>query len=955
VTASLHKLGTGRDAGKYYTNDSAREAKPSTRDEYYTRDGDGVWWSSGESVVRHGAAINRESFRDLCAGLHPGTGRPLVRGAGEGHQAGLDITLSAPKGLSILWASGTPDQRAAIERAQAEAVEDVLQFLLDEKLVAVRVGAGGSVRLKPDDLIVARFNHYTSRGGDPQVHTHCVCMNVAGSSGGSGRYKSAHLTTETSRVFDWKLAVGAAFRSALSERLAAQGLAFRPAGQRQFEIAGIPATVLAAFSKRSEAIEAHAGAGASSAQRAVATLATRTSKEQLPTGDELEGRWRDELEALKADPWRMARDPGHDRDREETTIHDLDPPEIAGDGPVARAASALFRHENVLDRKSVLEHSLAQASLQGLGIAAVRAEIARLERSGALIRLSETRLDERWTTPALAAAEAALLRAADRKDERDWISPQALDEALSAAAHLSDEQRDAVRHVAGQDGVTLIEAAAGTGKTVLAAALVDSARRSNLKVIGLAPSWVAADELSASTGIEAFATAKWRHDRSLGRGISLDAETLVIVDEAGMASTRDLAGVLAAAHEAGAKCVLVGDRRQLSSVAGASALRAVADVVGRNATMREIRRQEEPWQKAASILMARGDVDPGLRAYAQKDKIELVSGEAEARARVIACWREARARYGEDVLILTRRNQDAAALNRAARDVLKSEKRVASEDVVVTAIDRAEKAGNLELAVGDTIRFGETVPKLGIRNGTRANVLRIGPDSAGSLHMAVQLESGREIGATFEEFAREPVGRRRREPPRIVHSYAGTVYSAQGRTTAASVIYVSKPTDAREVYVGLTRHRYDATLVVERDRLEAAVRMRQTDPRTIPRQADLLERLYQESRTYREKANVVDFVEDRIGFIRTGVTPSSASVTGTSNVSRAFAAGRALRAVLRAIEAAPRLMLSQLPRIVRSIERAVPSRVAEVISALRNELATKRRGTSPSRRPDYGR
>ncbi len=68
MTATLHRLGAGSPAALYYTNDSQHEARPDRRDEYYASDGAGVWWSSGETVVRHGAAIEASSFRDLCAG-----------------------------------------------------------------------------------------------------------------------------------------------------------------------------------------------------------------------------------------------------------------------------------------------------------------------------------------------------------------------------------------------------------------------------------------------------------------------------------------------------------------------------------------------------------------------------------------------------------------------------------------------------------------------------------------------------------------------------------------------------------------------------------------------------------------------------------------------------------------------------------------------------------------------
>ena len=134
MTASLHTLGGGRDAGLYYVNDPNREARPYSRDEYYVRDGGGVWWSTGETIVRHNVAIDKETFRDLCAGLDPTTGKPLVRGSGAGHRAGWDVTFSSPKSLSVLWMSGDAGQRAMLHELHCAAVNDALGFLVQEGL-----------------------------------------------------------------------------------------------------------------------------------------------------------------------------------------------------------------------------------------------------------------------------------------------------------------------------------------------------------------------------------------------------------------------------------------------------------------------------------------------------------------------------------------------------------------------------------------------------------------------------------------------------------------------------------------------------------------------------------------------------------------------------------------------------------------------------------------------------
>ncbi|NDV87010.1 relaxase domain-containing protein [Aurantimonas aggregata] len=149
MTATFHALGAGRDAGLYYVNDPNREARPRNRDEYYAADGGGIWWSSGSSVVTHGAAIDKDSFRDLCAGVHPRSDQGIVRGSGERHRAGWDVTFSAPKSVSLLWAAGNDVQRIAIEELHRNAVEAALSFSERHALLEVRLGAGGTIQL-PD-------------------------------------------------------------------------------------------------------------------------------------------------------------------------------------------------------------------------------------------------------------------------------------------------------------------------------------------------------------------------------------------------------------------------------------------------------------------------------------------------------------------------------------------------------------------------------------------------------------------------------------------------------------------------------------------------------------------------------------------------------------------------------------------------------------------------------------
>jgi conjugative relaxase-like TrwC/TraI family protein len=437
-------------------------------------------------VVRNGSPIDKQTFRDLCAGIDPRTGKGLVRVSGERHRAGWDITFSAPKSFGILRASGTAEQRDVLEKIQQDAVDQALQFVVDERLVEVRLGAGGHLREAPSDILVAKFPHFTSREGDMACHVHSVLLNVARSSGDRKKY----LTLEPRQVYAWQAVLGAAFRTALSQKLVEMGFSVRAAGRDQFEIAGIPDSMIEQFSKRSQQIKARVREGASAAEKEVAALATRRDKTSVPIGDELERRWQQELAIFDIDPWRAALEAGRLLQPERSAAMDYDyhPPEVPGDTPIALAASEIFRTESVVKRKPLLHRALVEASLQGTGIKNVYAGIADYEASGELVRLDRHEIAQHWTTAAIAADEAKLLRLVKERTAGAWFKSEAIEAALKEASNLSEEQRQAVRDATSSEPTTVLEAGAGTGKTTLAKLVVDSARKSGIRIVGFAPS-----------------------------------------------------------------------------------------------------------------------------------------------------------------------------------------------------------------------------------------------------------------------------------------------------------------------------------------------------------------------------------------------------------------------------------------------------------------------------------
>ena len=131
------------------------------------------------------------SLRALIDGNHPVSGAPLLAGLRERSVKAFDLTFSAPKSVSLLWALGSEPVADTVMTAHRDAVAAALGFL-EEHAATARVQADGVRRHVPTHgWVVAGFVHRTSREGDPQLHTHCLVPNLvhARRTGGVWRWR----------------------------------------------------------------------------------------------------------------------------------------------------------------------------------------------------------------------------------------------------------------------------------------------------------------------------------------------------------------------------------------------------------------------------------------------------------------------------------------------------------------------------------------------------------------------------------------------------------------------------------------------------------------------------------------------------------------------------------------------------------------------------------------------
>ncbi len=264
------------------------------QDDYYMRDGEppGRWAGEAAARLSLSGPVTRSEFESALRGVDPKTGERLAAlgGKHQNHAAGWDVTFSAPKSVSVQWALSEPGDRSGIERAHRTAVVAATTYL-EQTAAWARRGKGGAIREQTVGLLMARFDHHTSRDLDPQLHSHVFVLNLAPRKDGTwGAIVSRELYKAQKQA-------GAVYRQALAAELERAGHAIERSGD-SFRMRAIPREIERAFSKRRQAIEAAAEThGYTSAKgMQLAALRTRRAKRDVPR-DALFEAWRTEARA----------------------------------------------------------------------------------------------------------------------------------------------------------------------------------------------------------------------------------------------------------------------------------------------------------------------------------------------------------------------------------------------------------------------------------------------------------------------------------------------------------------------------------------------------------------------------------------------------------------------------------------------------------------------------------
>lgn len=722
--------------------------------DYYTGDEAAAlhaeFLGSGRDRLQVAEAFDRETFFRLIDGQHPGTGEALTNAekvtAGE-RRGGLDFTFSPAKSVSV---AGLVDGDSRVVSAHREAVRDAVSEL--EKFLGYRVtNEHGEREFRfGGEFVAAAIEHEFSRELDPQLHSHVVFANLVHAEG-------AWRTIESHEAFqrDARQYVEQVYESALAGRLAEVGYAVEKDPKGRTHLAEVPQEVQAAFSKRSQQIEAEIAARLARGEvvdRQTAVLATRQAKEGVPDREtHREGVWAAEARAAGYEPGQTLR-----------SVLAAPPGSRAPDDREGAASEALkFAREHLSERQAVFSRAellteALRAAPPGVGLADVRAAADKAAFRGDLVARSAI-LEESphgdYTSREALRTERELLRSAraGRGAHRSILDPDRAVRAVAAARvgedRLRPEQADAVRRLlVNRDRHVLIEGVAGAGKSHSLAAFRELAAAEGYHVRGFGPSHRAADELGEKLGTPTSTIDAL--ERTLRQQPPGEKPEIWIVDEAAMASNRHAAQLVGEADRIGARLVFVGDRRQMAAVEAGRPF----DLLDRHGRVERIDlaenlRSREATHKAVVDLLAARKAAAAVDRLDQAGRLEVVSGYAE---RAEAAARAYLAAGGPDrAVLVVDVHRDREALNGVVRRQLRDAGELGREELAFRAARGADRSAP-ELRRADRFEVGELVQVHGKRTATalgveRGDVGRVVAIDRAAGKIGLELEDGRRV------------------------------------------------------------------------------------------------------------------------------------------------------------------------------------------------------------------
>ncbi|MBS1846220.1 MAG: relaxase domain-containing protein [Actinobacteria bacterium] len=787
---SIGKLGSGQET--YYLEKVAEGAE-----DYYSGRGEaeGEWIGQAAAQFDLEGKVEADQLTAMLTGRDPTTGEPLGLKSAPGREPvpGFDLTFSAPKSVSLTWALGGHPVSGQVMEAHRAAVEAALSYM-ERSACWARRGKGGRTFVAGQGFLAAAYVHRSSRAGDPQLHTHVLVANAT--LGPDGRWSRLYHPAIYEHARTASYLYAAHLRHELTQRL---GVEWEPLWNGLADIRGFSAEELRAFSTRRAEILAAVGDDASSKAMRVAALETRQAKDRDITDESMREGWRVRAEEIGLTRERVC----------ERLGHDLPGRSVLTTEQVGRSVTGHASHFDRCDAiRAVAEnlpHGAPAHEVEGIADAFLA--------GSSVIRIAETPRGPRFTTERIWELERRALATAEEMvgaTGRAVADPIVVSRVLATRSTIKSDQRSVVERLTrGGEALVLVVGEAGTGKTFATVAAAEAWAGSGIPLRVAAPTWRAANVLR-SEGLDATSVARLLAElddgrRPLGRG------SVLLVDEAGMVDTANLARLIGHVHEAEAKLVLIGDPAQLGEIEAGGLF---ATLASRTDPVRldQVVRHNHDLDREGARRIREGHGGEAIEVYRSEGRVVVSTDPEGRREEMVSDWWRSY-REGEDALMIAKRNAEVGRLNALARAVMKADGRLGGREVEV---------GEATFAVGDRVITRVNDQPARIYNRERWLVESVDPEGRGVVLAAIDAPGRRAVlDADYLGRVNPSDG-----SPALQHAYAATTYQAQGSTVDRAYVMADSSMNRQEIYVAASRSREEtwfyATPEVDLERAEYA-------------------------------------------------------------------------------------------------------------------------------------
>lgn len=582
---------------KSYFSDALQKA------DYYSNDQELQGRFYGRLVERIGLdpIATKDSFFAIAENINPVTGEPLTARTREDRTIGYDINFHCPKSVSVLHVLSKDNH---IMEAFQKSVHTTMKEIEADSMTRVRKNGAYEDR-KTGELVYAEFTHQTARpvegfAPDPHLHSHCFTFNAT--------WDDEEKQIKAVQFRDIKRDMPyyqARFHKNLADNLIDLGYSIRRT-DKSFEVKGVPKSVINLFSKRTDEIGQLAKEQNITNPKDLDGLGarTRSSKQKGLSMDELKTEWRKQIK--ESVEYEDGEQDGIIRNAPEKEIVNI----VAKDC-VDHAINHSFERASVMRDRRILE----TAYRQSIGLRDISLDdITETFHTDSQIIQVQERYQTLCTTKAVLKEEKLMVALA--RQGKSKFNPIY---EIEPEINLKDQQKDAVSHVlTTKDQVSIIKGAAGSGKTTLLNEAVNLLEKAGITPTIVAPSASASRGVLVEEGHQnADTVSKLLVDKKMQDALQ---DQVLIVDEAGLLSTRQATALLQLAVEKNARLIYLGDTRQHSSPERGDALRIINTIGGvHTAEVSKIYRQTRAEYKAAVQNLADGNVKEAF------DRLDTIS------------------------------------------------------------------------------------------------------------------------------------------------------------------------------------------------------------------------------------------------------------------------------------------------------------------------------------------